>query len=69
VADSSLCARIAGNVPRDPGWEVSGLQAFFFGPSYIVYTEGPDQQRGVMLVDSTYRARAGTMSFPSRLQR
>ncbi|HET8701827.1 MAG TPA: hypothetical protein VFL97_09205 [Nitrococcus sp.] len=69
VADSSLCARIAGTVPRDPGWVVSGLQAFYFGSSYVVYTEGPDQQHGVMFVDSTYQALAGTLSFPRRLQR
>jgi len=68
VADSSLCARVAGTVLRDAGRVVSGLQAFYFGSSYIVYTEGADQ-RGVMLVDSTYQALAGIMSFPSRLQR
>jgi hypothetical protein len=68
VADSSLCARIAGTVLHDPGWAIAGLQAFYFGSSYIVYTEGADQ-RGVMFVDSTYQALAGTMNFPSRPQR
>ena len=58
VADSSLCARIAGGVLNRPGFDISGLQAFSFGHAFLVYSEGPTLVE-VTLVDSTYQVIAG----------